>query len=465
MMMEWQTLLNLNRLGKGGTNATLRFASTARSAFESDVDRVAFSTAFRRLARKTQVFPLADNDHVHTRLTHSLEVSKVGRTLGTAVGRMTMSGRSPTAKYPDGIDYRDFGNVVEAASLAHDIGHPPFGHAGERALRHWFNDSEIAKRIKDRVTPAEWSDLSRFDGNAQGFRRLTQLEKHLFRGGLNLTYATLGAYVKYPYPHAAVAGKAGVFVSEMHLMNEVVERTGLIRNDGTVCRHPLSLLVEAADDICYGILDLEDAVEMGVLPLQDVCDELLVALSPDDRSSYRPSGNEQAHRVVFARMRGKIFEAAIVSVVNEFSENYEAIMSGEFNRDLLNLAAQKGDPAASAVLNAKERAVQDVFNFQRKVLIELASYEVLARLMDDFSTAALEFASAYASNPDKPAITAKADSILGLFGDHKPRKDNVPPNEDWTTYQCLRRAIDFVSGMTDRFAIHLSNQLSGNIHP
>lgn len=463
-MMEWQSLLSWNRIGKDNIIASVRFESTWRSAFESDVDRVTFSTAFRRLARKTQVFPLSENDHVHTRLTHSVEVSRVGRTLGAAVGRMILSDTSCAATFPDGLDYRDTGTIVEAASLAHDIGHPPFGHAGDRAIRHWFDDSEVAKRIAKEVSPEQWSDLRAFDGNAQGFRRLTQLEKNLFRGGLNLTYATLGAYVKYPFLSSAAGEKAGFFMTEKRAMEEIAEETGLAQRGGLSCRHPLSFLVEAADDICYGILDLEDAVEMGVLTLHDVCEGLLGALQVDQRSSYEPSNQDRSHRVIFARMRGKVFEAAILCIVTAFRENYERIMNGEMDSDLLSYAAQKGDTAAATVLNAKKRAVDDVFTYERKVQIELASYAVLARLLDEFSLAALEFATAYASNPNNPKTTPKADSILSLLGDHKPRKDNAPPNEVWSAYQCLRRVMDFVTGMTDRFAIRVSNQLSGNIH-
>lgn len=463
-MMQWQSLLSWSRLGKENIGGPLKFESTGRSAFESDIDRVTFSTAFRRLARKTQVFPLSENDHVHTRLTHSVEVSKVGRTLGAAVGRLMLSDLSGVAKLPVGLDHRDIGNVVEAASLAHDIGHPPFGHAGERAISHWFEESEVAKLVAKAVTAGEWSDLSRFDGNAQGFRRLTQLEKALFAGGLNLTYATLGAYVKYPYQNSGNEGKRGFFMTEMGTMEEIAKNTGLVKRDGTFCLHPLSLLVGAADDICYGILDLEDSVEMGVLSLHDVCGDLLAALPAKERALYMPSHDERAHRVVFARMRGKVFSAAILCIVKAFKENYERIMNGELDRDLLNLAAQKGDVAAVTVLKAKKRAVNDVFTYERKVQIELASYAILARLMNEFSLAALEFAKAYKKNREDPKTTTKTDSILSLLGDHKPGANNAPPNEDWSTYQCMRRVMDFVSGMTDRFALRISNQLSGNIH-
>lgn len=460
-MLSWQQLLNHQRLGKPVDKATTFFEDTGRSMFESDVDRASFCVSFRRLARKTQVFPLVKNDHIHNRLTHSLEVSRVGRSLGTAIGRLVQK-HEKDSKLFDYLSPREFGNIVEAASLIHDIGHPPFGHAGDRAIMHWFNESPTADDIREVLSTDEYDDLSNFEGNAQGFRCITQLEKNRFSGGLNLTFATLASYVKYPNWSVSASRKRSVFLSEKEILEEVAKQTGLFV-DGIICRHPLSFVLEAADDICYGLLDLEDAVEIKLLDFGDVVDNLLQALPETERESYRPSNSDTAHRIAFSRMRGKIFRAAIVDAITAFERNYQGIMEGSFNDDLLSDAAANGSLAASTVLNAKERAKREIFPSDGKANIELSSFAILARLLEDFLSAAIDFAKAYKKDNENPIMSMKSSLIMDLFGDDKPKKGNAPAGRDWTAYECLRRSMDFVTGMTDNYALEVFNRLSGHI--
>ena len=461
--MSWQQLLSNRRLGDSRSKPTAGIDATGRGPFLSDVDRVTFSASFRRLARKTQVFPLSANDHVHNRLTHSLEVSRVGRTLGSAVGWKLLTSPRYRTRRPSARTHFDFGSIVEAASLAHDIGHPPFGHAGDRAFQHWFDSSQCAAELRRRVSRAEFADLRNFDGNAQGFRRISQLDKNIFVGGLNLTYATLASYVKYPRWTSASSRKTGFFITEREIVTTIARELGLTKVPGGYARHPLSFLVEAADDVCYGFLDLEDAVEMGILRLHDVADTLLRALAPSERTQYRPRSGQHSHRVIFAKMRGKIFREAIAAAVQTFFRHYDAILEGAFELELLEDAAERGQRAAQVVREAKRRAKEEVFPYDHKANVELASYAVTGRLLDEFVRAAIIFSEAYARNPASPRIDSKTETLINMLGDHRPHRRNAPAGADWTAHQCVRRMIDFISGMTDDFAIRVSRQLSGQL--
>lgn len=276
--MEWKTLLSTKRIGEEKENIT----KNGRTPYESDVDRVTFSSSFRRLSRKTQVHPFSRNDHIHTRLTHSLEVAQVGRSLGKALGAKIID------KLPEGKSENDLGSIVQAACLAHDIGNPPFGHAGEEAISHWFASSG-APFLNGLKGPTR-RDLVRFEGNAQGFRILTQTANHLFHGGLRITCATLAAFCKYPWSSRKVVDseKFGAFLSEENALNEVAQSTGLIlKEKNKWCRHPLAFLTEAADDICYATIDLEDAVELGMLSENDAYNLILSAIDSSTSNSIK----------------------------------------------------------------------------------------------------------------------------------------------------------------------------------
>lgn len=284
--LDWNTLLTRERLGK----PTQGTDELGRSPFHKDHDRIIFSGAFRRLGRKTQVHPVSSNDHIHTRLTHSLEVSCVGRSLGMRVGEVLRDA------LPEWCSPADLGMIVQSACLAHDIGNPPFGHSGEDAIRYWFQQA-AARGWLDDMSDAERSDFLNFEGNAQGFRVLTQLEYHQFDGGMRLTYATLGAYLKYPWTsrHAEALGykkhKFGCYQNEQQLLEQITTKLGLPCIDNQRwARHPLVYLMEAADDICYGLIDLEDGLEMELLDYAEVEALLLDLVGDDLPETYRQLG-------------------------------------------------------------------------------------------------------------------------------------------------------------------------------
>jgi dGTPase len=270
--MQWETLISPVRLWLEDENEL----DSCKNQFSRDYDRVLFSGAFRRLGKKTQVHPLASNDHIHNRLTHSLEVASVGRSLGLSVGDKIKE------ELPATFTPFDLGQIVQAACLAHDIGNPPFGHAGEEAIRSWFTTKpELLSDFSD----DQKDDFLNFEGNAQSFRIVTKLENNSNEGGMRLSYSTLATLLKYPWTTKEIKKikKYSCFQSEKDLLSKVSDRVGLIKQDEFhYCRHPLAFLAEAADDICYRILDIEDAHELSILTFEEV-KEILSPLCQDDK--------------------------------------------------------------------------------------------------------------------------------------------------------------------------------------
>ncbi|MBN2163902.1 MAG: deoxyguanosinetriphosphate triphosphohydrolase, partial [Pontiellaceae bacterium] len=372
--MNWSVLLNANRLGKPDAE---REISSERSGFHRDYDRIAFSHPFRRLNDKTQVHPFSPNDHIHSRLTHSLEVSVVGRSLGMAVGEH-LSG------LPEGIGPTDLGQILQAACLMHDLGNPPFGHAGEDAIQQWFSDAGNRSFIED-LTPDERLDFQCFEGNAQAFRLVANLENNPGKGGMQLTYATLATLMKYPWT-SSLAGpkkKFCAFQSEKELLRDVAEKTGLLSlDDGRYCRHPLAFLAEAADDICYRIIDLEDAVEIGVLPFETVRDvfSAIGKASTDDALTPRRQ---------LARLRARAINESIRSVARVFVENESALLAGEipYRQDLISMC----DEDVRAPLDAaKDLAKERVYTDSRKMELQIGGYALLGNLLELFCSAVQE---------------------------------------------------------------------------
>lgn len=446
--MEWERLLNAHRFGE--TSPTLD-STEVRSEFDRDADRVMFSGPFRRLSRKTQVHPLAANDHVHTRLTHSLETGQVGRSLARRVYP-----HIPKDGFPDTVSASDLGSIVQAACLAHDIGNPPFGHAGEEAMDHWFaaNSHRFGKLGDD-----ESSDLARFDGNAQGFRILTQIENHVFSGGMRLTHATLGTFLKYPTTPKPEQKKFSVFRSEEEILAEVARALGLTKSPGEYARHPLAYLVEAADDICYCVLDVEDAVELKIVPYSTALELLLSALSQKEENDAVPRlSTEDMFRVNFSRLRGHMFRALINGAVEGFVENYAGIVSGEGPKDLF-AALGSGDRRHDFIGASKRLGKSRIYVDAKKVEVELGAFATLDVLLTAFTEAALECSrDPKLSEGD---LGWKSRLTMRLLGDHAPRTDNLPGGQPWTAYQCCRRAVDFVSGMTDNYATYMAKQIAG----
>ncbi|MEE9368137.1 MAG: deoxyguanosinetriphosphate triphosphohydrolase [Pontiella sp.] len=429
--MTWDKLLNAGRLGKPDSG----IGSTAeRSGFHRDYDRIAFSHPFRRLNDKTQVHPLSRNDHVHSRLTHSLEVSIVGRSLGMAVGKR-MTG------LPEGIGSPDLGQILQAACLMHDLGNPPFGHAGEDAIQSWFSDAKNTPFFEG-LTPDQRLDFKTFEGNAQAFRLVANLEHNPGKGGMQLTYATLAALMKYPWtsPHAGTKKKFCAFQSEKGPLQEVAEKTGLLlQSDGRYCRHPLAFLAEAADDICYRMIDLEDAAEIGLLPFEMVL-EVFEAVCNAKADSSLSQRNQLSY------LRARSINTAINAVAQVFIENESALLEGEipYNRGLISLC-----PAEIQVpLDAAQMLAQDrVYTDHRKMELQIGGYALLGNLLELFCTALRERLAG-------ERVSYKCEQVMALMKFEAPKYGDA-------LYPSLLKVTDYISGMTDQYASRMARQLSG----
>lgn len=454
--MDWNSLLSTKRLGD--QTKPLRLG---RTEFQSDLDRAIFSSSFRRLGRKTQVHPLAANDHIHTRLTHSLEVSRVGRALGTALAtKIQQDEKRHHLRLPDGIQPQDIGDIVQAACLIHDVGNPPFGHAGEAAVKNWFHQNGS---VLIGLTGEERFDIETLEGNAQGFRTITQLENYIFAGGLRLTYAVLGSFHKYPWSSRSVESgdkeKFGAYLSEEEILRQVCEGLGMVETaDNRWCRHPLAHLVEAADDICYALIDVEDAVELGIVKFSEAKDLFLSILTPEERHEVNNKlRTDTMHRVNFARLRGPVFENAVGEIVKAFFRSYGDVMNGSYSGDVLSML-DNDSPLLDAIKSAKRLGRDRIYLDTKKVELEIGCYAIFDILLRNFCEAAIAQSDAIAG---KGRLGWRESKIMGLLGEHAPAEDNAPSG-GWTKSQCIRRAIDFVAGMTDNYAVYIAKQLRGD---
>jgi dGTPase len=446
-MMNWTRLLQPLRVGE--TSSRYEYG---RSPFHKDQDRIVFSSAFRRLDRKTQVHPLSENDHVHNRLTHSLEVSCVGRSLGFRVAE-GLKANNPS--FPESITPADVGAILQAACLAHDIGNPPYGHTGEDAIRHWFLDDQNASLLVG-LNDLEKADLCNFEGNAQGFRIVTQVEYHRFSGGMRLTQATLGTFLKYPWTveHASASGtkahKFGCFQSEFSILTRIANDLGLIPQSvdsagitSKWCRHPLVYLMEIADDICYGLIDLEDGIEMGILRYSEV-EEILKPLLADDWCRYESEFENADERRRLSMLRGKAMEKMVAAASQAFLDNEADLLSGTLKGELSDHCP---DVIRDVIHNAKSLARERIFKDPRKTAIEVGAYSTLANLLRAFLEAAKELIETGCS-------TFRNSRVLEMMGPSAPQAD-------WTLYQAYMRVLDYVAGMTDNYAADTAQQFSG----
>lgn len=435
MTMQWERLLTAQRYGHEQVSPR----EIGRSHFHKDNDRIVFCSAFRRLGRKTQVHPLALNDHIHTRLTHSIEVGSLGRTLGIRVGELIAD------QLPSWVSPHDLGTIVQSACLAHDIGNPPFGHAGEYAIRDWFR-SHASRELTLSLSTSERADLETFEGNAQGFRVVTRIENHLLDGGLRLTYPTLGTLLKYPWTveRASEKGKFGSFQSERDILDKLGQTLGLTPlGDHWWSRHPLTWLMEAADDICYAILDLEDAIELNILSFDDVKPILLQLCGDLDYDDTLFATQASARRKISA-LRGTAMENMIESALSAFRSNYAAIMTGDYRGELL----ADGDAGVrEGLARAKQLAKLRVFPDTRKTELEVGAYSSLGILLEAFCRAVHD---QHIKGPG--GLGYRSEKIISLMGIHAP-SPQLP------LYEAYRRALDFIGGMTDNYAAHLSRQI------
>lgn len=431
MLLKWDTLLSATRYGHPAS------LDPNRSDFHRDYDRIVFSTAFRRLGRKTQVHPFSVNDHVHSRLTHSIEVSSVARSLAITVFNRIKK------EFPLNFNASQFGTIAQSAALAHDIGNPPFGHAGEAAIRDWFKknrDSEPLKKFSDR----EMKDFENFDGNAQGLRILSKLEYHFLDGGMRLTYATVGSMVKYP-KLALFGTPTSVFQTEVDLFREMFDVMGIPEvESGKWMRHPMSYLVEAADDICYCILDVEDAIELGILQFADVRNmfEYLCGPNVDIDQEYLENG--QNFRDFLSSVRGLAIQHLVDDVADVFVNRYEEIMNGTLPSSLISLACTE---AVQGIRIAKRLGKERIYPDRRKTELEVGSYTTLSTVLDAFISGVYEFRK-YGE------ASYRASRIVRLIGQAKIGQTVSP-------LEAYHQVLDFVSGMTDNYATYLSGQIGG----
>jgi dGTPase len=437
--MNWKELLSANRPGQSTVSA-----APSRSAFEHDFDRVIFSHPFRKLQDKTQVHPLPEHDFVHTRLTHSLEVSSVGRSLGRKAGE-TIVERHKELK--NNFTLFDFGAVTAAASLAHDLGNPPFGHAGESALGDFFALTEYGKSFRGQVTENEWNDLTHFEGNAQGYRIL---DSHAY--GLKLTQATLGAFTKYPCAvdikprdkSRKSQKKFGFYQSEQDSFTQLASDLRLKKiTDFAWCRHPLAFLVEAADDICYSIIDLEDGCRLGLVSVHDTVELIAGILKNEfrrDKLEQIPGTNEKI---------GVLRALAINKLVEEctqiFLDSESRILDGNFDQALTDLC-----PSRDVLKEISKASVAKIYQARHVIEIEASGHEVLPGILEEFVRAG-EFLLRKGDFP------RKYKNIALLF----PEEILVRIQNAGTPYTMLRLVLDFVSGLTDRHAISLYRKIKG----
>lgn len=422
----WSRFLSDTRIGSQRQSAGI----PSRSEFHKDYDRIIFSSAFRRLSDKTQVVPFPDSDYTRRRLTHSLEVSCVGRSLATIVYDFVQDeiGRSVTQG--------DFEAIVAAACLAHDIGNPPFGHFGETAIQEWAETFLRAPRFDD-WSAAEKTDLTAFEGNAQSFRVLTRLQMSNRIGGMRLTAATLGALVKYPRP-SVVEGKS-VYAKHGHVQDdaaffrdtfETVGRTA--DRHGQFHRHPLALLSEAADDICYAIIDLEDGCKSGLVELNAAL-EIFEALRSGSTGDAKMPASER-----IAMGRAIVINELVQQCASVFRTHLQSVLDGSFAGSLVRQC-----PSADEYANAKRLARERVFNSDRVLEVEATGYRAIQGLLNIVVPAAV------AANPNG-------------YDRHVLKLTRLPLSDTMTDYQRILACTDNVSGMTDRYCVDLFRKLSGD---
>ncbi|MGB1448714.1 MAG: deoxyguanosinetriphosphate triphosphohydrolase [Flavobacteriaceae bacterium] len=437
--MNWEKLLSLQRYGDT-TKRIRKEQDEIRLGFEVDYDRVVFSSSFRSLQDKTQVIPLSKTDFVHTRLTHSLEVSVVARSLGRLAGKEILK-RHPHLKEVHGYQPNDFGAIVAAAALAHDIGNPPFGHSGEKAIGHYFETGE-GKALKEELSPEEYADLCQFEGNANGFKLLTESQPGA-PGGLRISYATLGAYMKYPKaslpyrptPHVADK-KFGYFQSQQTFFTSLAEEMGLT-SQGRTHRHPLAYLVEAADDICYTIIDFEDGINLGWIS-EDYALEYLIKLVKDKMDTEKYARLQfTSQRMSY--LRSLAINSLILDAVQLFLKHEQEILAGTFAHALLDKSKYKAQMDDIIAIS-----VDKVYRSEEVLHKEIVGYKVISTLLSSFCTAAI--------NQFKGTSNAYDQLVLRLI----PK--GTPLVED-SLYKTVLNASCFVASLSDSKAMELANKM------
>lgn len=440
--MEWNTLISDKRLGLEDLHLD---RSNTRSDFQRDFDRMIFSSPFRRLQNKTQVFPLPGSIFVHNRLTHSLEVSSVGRSMANEVALRL--GEKHGYNSENSRAFHHLGDIVAVACLCHDLGNPPFGHSGEKTISTFFSEGN-GQGLQLQLTPRQWADFVNFEGNANSFRLLTHQFCGRRKGGFAMTYSTLASIVKYPHTSVMAGshgGKFGFFESEESTYRKIAYTLGIPEiAPGLFARHPLVYLMEAADDICYQIMDVEDAHKLKILPLDDVINLLLGFFSAEDRQkklrgmNHLTDPNEKV-----AYLRSAVIGALVMACADEFSANESTILSGTYQGSLIqNLP----EPLTSAFRNVATTAMNHIYQAPEVVDIEIAGNRIINYLMETLVEAVL--------NPDKNFSCL----LLSQF----PQQYDIKAPD---LYGKIQGVLDHISGMTDVYALDLFRKLNGHSLP
>ena len=450
---HWAKLFSAQRLG---SNKKAPAQDSARSSFHKDYDRLVFSHSFRQLNQKTQVHPLTNQLGIHTRLTHSLEVSCIGRSLGVMAAEKLHD--KLDGGLPDGVTPADVGVIVQAACLAHDIGNPPFGHAGEYAIRDWFMHPE-RQAILQNMSSNEQLDLLAYEGNAQGFRILARNEHHPDMGGMRLTCATLGAFMKYPWlashsnelyqgkPISNVQ-KFGCFYSEAVQLEELAACLNLScsqQHEG-FARHPLAYLLEAADDICYALIDLEDGINLNMLTYDEVAAIFYELI--DERPSSISLPAHMSVRQHLASLRARAMMRLVNAVTDAFISNSDALLAGTLQGSLF---AHCDASVQSGISQAKQLARKKIFNHPSKVRMELMANQCLHRLLDAFMPLTW-------SHQQSISMSFEQQRLLRLLQPHLDEQHRVLSDD---IYQNMLNVLDFITGMNDHEAYQLAQELQG----
>ncbi len=437
--MNWNELLTTRRLGMETRKPAGQ--TKDRTQFQRDYDRIIFSSPFRRMQNKTQVFPLPEHVFVHNRLTHSLEVASVGRSLGNLVAESVFT------ENPNDSLAQEIGTIVSTACLAHDMGNPPFGHSGESAISEFFQNS-AGKEFQNKLTPQQWTDFIRFDGNANAFRILTHQFTGKRLGGFALTYPTLASIVKYPYESSlATRQKFGFFQSEKENFKAIAEKLKIPQKDEeflSFARYPLVYLAEAADDICYQIMDLEDAYKLNILSYDRIKELFLSFYDADEDKNVMKSIDETLQRVSdkneqISYLRAGVIGKLIHESLRVFNENREAILNGNFNGSLIGSLQ---NPQMTAMKAVKKVSAEEIYAHRSVVEIEIAGFKIIGTLLEEFVGAVVDPENSY---------NRKIISLLPQ--QYKPQSDSL--------YHKIQSAVDFISGMTDVFALDLYRKIKG----
>ena len=444
--------MDLNRIFTHQRTGNLAATSASRTDFQRDFDRIIFSAAFRRLQNKTQVFPLPGSVFVHNRLTHSLEVSSVGRSLGSAAGEFIFTQFGNDLDDQAKVFYQhNLQNVIAAACLCHDVGNPAFGHSGEDAIASYFEKNE--NDLKPKFTEKEWADLVNFEGNANAIRVLTHQQNGKDEGGTQLTFTTLASIAKYPCE--AIAKKKGIihrkkfgfFQNEKNTFLEIAKGVNLIpeNEEPTIFkRHPFVWLVEAADDICYNIIDMEDAHRLGIVSTSD-CEDLFMELIKSENQNIKrveekltilTNPNER-----ISYLRAKVINALINKSIELYQTNFPKIISGNLDQALLDIYKADND----SLQEIENFSIAEIYNHKNVIEIENAGYNVMYELLNHFIPPVLKQKD-HRKSYDKMALKLLPQQFV---------------YDEGTDYQKVLGVIDFVSGMTDNYATDLYRKIKG----